>query len=65
VPEGSTLGSPPRARGWPWASKARKRVSVAALEAVLARLAWQVAELRAGLDRIAAANAAMAAELRE
>jgi hypothetical protein len=31
--------------------------------AVLDRLAWQVAELRANLDKIAAANAAMAAEL--
>jgi hypothetical protein len=30
---------------------------------MLDRLAWQVAELRANLDKIAAANAAMAAEL--
>jgi len=32
-------------------------------EAVLDRLAWQITELRASLDKIAVANAAMAAEL--
>ena len=37
--------------------------ALAAREAVLDRLAWQIAELRAGLDKIAVANAAMAAEL--
>jgi len=35
----------------------------AAREAVLDRLAWQLAELRANLDKIAVANAAIAAEL--
>jgi hypothetical protein len=34
-----------------------------AREAVLDRLAWQLAELRASLDKIAVANAAMRAEL--
>jgi hypothetical protein len=36
---------------------------MAAREAVLDRLAWQIAELRASLDKMAVANAAMAAEL--
>jgi hypothetical protein len=36
---------------------------MAAREAVLDRLQWQLAELRASLDKIASANAAMAAEL--
>jgi hypothetical protein len=36
---------------------------VAAREAVLDRLAWQIAELRASLDQCAVAHAAMAAEL--
>jgi hypothetical protein len=36
---------------------------MAAREAVLDRLAWQLAELRANLDKIAVAQAAMAAEL--
>jgi hypothetical protein len=35
----------------------------AAREAVLDRLQWQLAELRANLDKLAQANAAMAAEL--
>src|SRR5262249_37153467 len=46
-------------------AKAREQAAlaqaVAAREAV--RLAWQLAELRANLDKIAQANAAMAAEL--
>jgi hypothetical protein len=37
--------------------------ATAAREAVLDRLQWQLAELRVSLDRCAAANAAMAAEL--
>jgi hypothetical protein len=37
--------------------------ATAALEAVLGRLEWQIAELRASLDKTAAANAAMAAVL--
>ena len=37
--------------------------AVAAREAVLDRLAWQIAELRASLDRCAIAHAVMAAEL--
>jgi hypothetical protein len=36
---------------------------MAAREAVFARLDWQLAELRASLDRLAVAQAAMAAEL--
>jgi hypothetical protein len=36
---------------------------MAAREAVLDRLQWQLAELRASLDRCAVAQAAMAAEL--
>jgi len=36
----------------------------AAREAVLDRLAWQIAELRANLDKCAVAHAAMARELR-
>jgi hypothetical protein len=48
-------------------AKARQQVAqtqaVAAREAVFDRLRWQVAELRTHLDRLAAANAAMAAEL--
>ena len=37
--------------------------AMAAREAVLDRLAWQIAELRASLERCAVAHAAMAAEL--
>jgi hypothetical protein len=37
--------------------------ATAAREAVLDRLAWQIAELRASLEQCAAAHAAMAAEL--
>jgi hypothetical protein len=37
---------------------------MAAREAVLDRLAWQLAELRASLERCAVAQAAMAAALR-
>ena len=48
-------------------AKAREQAALvqaaAAREAMFDRLAWQVAELRAHLDRLAAANAAMAAEL--
>jgi hypothetical protein len=36
---------------------------MAARKAVLVRLSWQLAELRASLDRCAAAHAAMAVEL--
>jgi hypothetical protein len=36
---------------------------MAAREAVVDRLAWQMAELRANLDKMAVANAAMAAAL--
>ena len=44
-------------------AKARQAAAVAAREAVLDRLAWQIAELRANLDKMAVANAAMAAAL--
>ena len=44
-------------------AKAREQAAVAAREAVLDRLAWQLAELRANLDKCAVAHAAMAAEL--
>jgi hypothetical protein len=48
-------------------AKARQQAAlaqaVAAREAALDRLTWQVAELRTHLDKLAAANAAMAAEL--
>jgi hypothetical protein len=44
-------------------AKARSQAALAAREAVLDRLAWQIAELRAGLDRCAVAHAAMAVEL--
>jgi hypothetical protein len=44
-----------RSRLSPGERRARAR------EAVLDRLAWQIAELRASLDKIAAANAAIAA----
>ena len=40
------------------------RLTVAARAAVLDRLAWQIAELRASLDRCAVAHAVMARELR-
>jgi hypothetical protein len=40
----------------------RSQAALAAREAVLDRLQWHIAELRASLDKIAAANAAMAAE---
>jgi hypothetical protein len=43
--------------------KAREQAAVAAREAVLDRLQWQLAELRANLDRCAVAHAAMAVEL--
>jgi hypothetical protein len=39
------------------------RLAVAAREAVLDRLAWQIAELRASLEKMASAHAAMAAAL--
>jgi hypothetical protein len=71
-PMGSAPGSPRR----PWLAegisrstwyrrkaKARQEAALAARAAVLDRLEWQVAELRAHLDRAAAFNAAMAAEL--
>ena len=64
--------SPHKGRGWLWASRAAPRAkarqqaalaqAVAAREAVLDRLAWQVAELRASLDQCAM-HEAMAAEL--
>jgi hypothetical protein len=44
-------------------AKAREQAVLAAREAVLDRLAWQLAELPAQLDRCAAAHAAMAAAL--
>jgi hypothetical protein len=44
-------------------SQAALAQAVAAREAVLNRLHWQLAELRANLDKIAVANAAMAAAL--
>ena len=44
-------------------AKGRQQAAQAHVVAVLDRLVWQVAELRANLDKIAAANAAMAAEL--
>jgi hypothetical protein len=42
-------------------AKAREAAALAAREVVLDRLAWQIAELRANLDKMAVANAAMAA----
>jgi hypothetical protein len=44
-------------------AKAREQAAVAAREAVLDRLAWQIAELRASLDRCAVAHAAIGAAL--
>jgi hypothetical protein len=44
-------------------AKAREQAALAHAAAVLDRLAWQVAELRTHLDRLAALNAVMAAEL--
>jgi hypothetical protein len=44
-------------------AKAREQAAQAHAAAVFDRLAWQVAELRTHLDRLAAANAIMAAEL--
>jgi len=44
-------------------AKAREQAAQAAREAVFDRLAWQLAELRASLDRCAIAHAVMAAEL--
>jgi hypothetical protein len=48
-------------------AKAREQAALAAAtaarEAVLDRLQWQLAELRASLDRMAVANGAMAVEL--
>jgi hypothetical protein len=48
-------------------AKAREQAALAAAtaarEAVLDRLQWQIAELRVNLDKIAVANAVMAAEL--
>jgi len=46
-----------------WRAKARQQAAMAARAAVLDRLAWQIAELRASLDRCAAAHAVMAAKL--
>src|SRR5262249_9024689 len=50
-----------------WRAKAREQAAlaqaIAAHAAVLARLQWQLAELNASLDKIAQANAAMAAAL--
>jgi hypothetical protein len=73
----SARDGPHKGRGWPWASaaatyyrrraKAREQAALAqaaaAREAVLGRLQWQIAELRASLDKIAVANAAMARAL--
>ena len=65
-------GSPPASHGWPWASavpyyrrraKAREQAAQAHAAAVLDRLQWQVAELRASLEKMAAANAVMVREL--
>jgi hypothetical protein len=61
----------PAARPWlalgiaavPNRAKAREAAALAAREAVVDRLAWQLAELRANLDKMAVANAAMAAAL--
>jgi hypothetical protein len=44
-------------------AKAREQAALAQTAAVLDRLQWQLAELRESLDRCAAANAIMAAEL--
>jgi hypothetical protein len=48
-------------------AKAREQAALAAAtaarKAVLDRLAWQLASLRTSLDKMAVANAAMAAEL--
>jgi hypothetical protein len=44
-------------------AKAREQAATSAREAVLDRLAWQIAELRVSLNKIAVANAAMAAAL--
>jgi hypothetical protein len=48
-------------------AKAREQAALAAAivarEAVLDRLQWQIESLRASLDKIAVANAVMAAEL--
>ena len=48
-------------------AKAREQAAlaqaIAAREAVLDRLQWQIVELRASLDRCAMTHAAMAAEL--
>jgi hypothetical protein len=57
-----------RSKTWYWRrAKARQQAALAqamaAREAVLDRLAWQLAELRASLERAAVAHAAMAAEL--
>ena len=43
--------------------KARQQAALAQAAAVLERLQWQFAELRASFDKIAAAHDAMAAEL--
>jgi hypothetical protein len=49
---------------WYWRrAQAREQAAMAAREAVLDRLQWQIAELRASLDKIVVASAAMAAEL--
>jgi transposase-like protein len=40
-----------------------KAAAMAARQAILAQLDWQLSELRASLDRMAEANAAMAAIL--
>jgi hypothetical protein len=44
-------------------AKAREQAALAAREAVLDRLAWQVAELRESLDKVAAFHAIVAQEL--
>src|SRR5262249_6378905 len=46
-------------------AKGRQQAAQTHAAAVLDRLAWQVAELRAHLDRIAAANAIFARETRD
>jgi hypothetical protein len=62
----SAPGSPHKGHGWLWhqrRAKAREQAATSAREAVLDRLAWQIAELRVSLNKIAVANAAMAAAL--
>jgi hypothetical protein len=66
----SARASPRKSRGWLWASaaaparqQAAQAHAVAAREAVLDRLAWQIDSLRANLEKAAAWNAVMAREL--